>query len=110
MDKLKTRADIDEFLRPRRGQRPSDLPALTMDALKATLKGLAAGEIRCDYAIRYAATAMGYLLADCPVQAAWAARQAVASYALPPATRQASATELLAGVAQLRLLRRDVSK
>ena len=49
-----------------------------MDALEATLKGIAAGEIRSDYAIHYAATAMGYLLAGCPEEAAWAARQAVA--------------------------------
>ena len=78
-----------------------------MDALEATLKGIAAGEIRSDYAIHYAATAMGYLLAGCPEEAAWAARQAVAPYALPAAMRRASAIELLAGVAQLRSLRRD---
>ena len=110
MEKPLTRSQIDELLRPRAGQVSSQLDGLTMDALEATRKGTAAGEFRSDYAIHYAATAMGYLLAGCTEQAAWAARQAVAPYALPAATRQASPAELLAGVAKLCLLRRKASR
>lgn len=110
MDKPLTRAEIDELLTPHPGQGSSQLAGLAMDGLEATLKAIAAGEFRSDYAIHYAATAMGYLLAGCPVEAAWAARQAVAPHALPAATRRASATELLAGVARLRSLRQDAEE
>jgi|GEM_PF-6778754 len=105
MDKPLTRADIDEFLQPRPGQDSIQLASLAMDGLEATLKGVAAGEIRSDYAIHYAATALGYLLAGCFEQAAWAARQAAAPCAIPAAARKASAGELLSGVARLRSLR-----
>lgn len=110
MDKPLNRAEIDELLTPRPGQGSSQLAGLTMEGLEATLKGIAAGEFRSGYAIHYAATAMGYLLAGCTEQAAWAARQAVAPYALPAAARQALPAELLAGVAKLRLLPRKASR
>lgn len=102
MQKLTTRKEIGEFLEPGPKRDRQSLASLTMDALEATLKGLEAGTIRCDYARDYAAMAMGYLLSGCPEDAAWAARQAVMSEAIGKGFESASASELLVGVAKLR--------
>ena len=104
-DKTLTRAEIDALLRPRAGQTTSELADLTLDGLEAALKGIAAGDIPGGHTIDAAAAAIGYLLAGCMEQAARAARQVAVPYALPAASRQATAMELLAGVAQLRSLR-----
>jgi len=101
-DKTLSRAEIAELLRPRPGQTPEEVASLTAHALEAALRGIAAGSIPGGYTINEAAAAIGYLLAGCPEQAARAARQIVTPYALPPASRQASPAELLAGLSRLR--------
>ncbi len=106
MDKRLTRTEIDALLQPRDDLSSGEFADIVIAGIEATLEGIAAGEIRTDYAISYTAMAMGYLLAGRSEPAAWAARQAVALHALsgqPPA----SADELLAGVARLRSLRQD---
>ena len=95
---------IGELLRPRPGQQQDELVDLTIEGLAHTLKGIAAGEIPSGYSVQAAATAMGYLLAGCTEHAARATRQAVTPYALPAASRPASAAELLTGFAKLRSL------
>jgi hypothetical protein len=100
-----TRKDIGDLLDPDNERTRKQLADVTLHALDATLKGLASGEIRCDYAIHYAATSMGYLLAGCVEQASFAARQAVATYALSGDVPPASATQLLVGLKRLRRLR-----
>lgn len=97
-----TRSEIGELLRPSPGQAADELIGLTLHGLEAALEGIAAGSIPAGYTIDAAAAAIGYLLAGCTEQAARAARQVVNPYALPPASRQATAAELLAGVARLR--------
>ena len=106
MAKRMTRNEIDTLLQPRNDLSSDELAKIAIAGIEATLQGIAAGDIRTDYAIRYTAIAMGYLLADCSAPAVWAARQAIALHALsnqPPA----SAAELSAGVAKLRSLLRD---
>jgi hypothetical protein len=100
--KTLTRAEIAELLRPRPGRTADELASLTLDALEAALEGIAAGNVPGGYTIDSAAAAIGYLLSGCTEQAARAARQIVAPYALPPASRQATPAELLGGVARLR--------
>jgi hypothetical protein len=110
MEKPLTRTEISEMLRPRPNGESGQFAVLTLDALEATLRGIAAGEIPSGHAIHAAATSMGYLVAGCTEQAARAARQAVVPCALPATSRQASAAELLSGVAQLRTLLNKVCK
>lgn len=104
--KTLTRAEIGELLRPRAGQKPDELSSVTLDGLEAALEGIAAGDIPRGYTIDAAAAAIGYLLAGCMEQAARAARQVVVPAALPAASRQATAAELLTALAQLRSLTR----
>ena len=101
-DKTLSRAELAELLRPLPGQTPEQVASLTVDALQAALQGIAAGSIPGGYTINEAAAAIGYLLSGCNEQAARAARQIVTPYALPPASRQATPAELLAGLSRLR--------
>jgi hypothetical protein len=104
MNKLLTRTEIGELLRPRPDLQQDELIDLTIEGLAAALSGIAAGEIPSGYSVQAVATAIGYLLAGCTEHAARATRQAVMPYALPAASRPASAAELLTGLAKLRSL------
>ena len=109
MEKRLTRAEIDALLQPRLDLSSDELGEVAMTGIEATLESIAAGDIRTDYAIRYTAMAMGYLLANRPEPAIWAARQAIAFHALSNQPR-ASAEELMAGVARLRAMNSKADK
>lgn len=108
--KRPTRAELVARLEPREGQEPSEVAKLTVSALEALLREIDAGAQSSEHSLHYAATAIGYLLADCHEEAARAARQAVSPVALASTVQtRATAADLLEALRLIRSRRKSKS-